>query len=321
MKSLVCPSILSLHMLLPVAGRPQNAAVAPERRTAAPEALSLFGAPLYAKPLPVEEISAAWAAYREAEAVLRENPSSLEAIVWLGRRAAYLWRYKQAIEIFSDGLKRFPNSPELLRHRGHRYITIRRFGLAVADLENAAALTRGHPDRVEPDGQPNKYHIPRSTLQTNIWYHLGLAYYLLGDFNQARSAFLTCLQLSKNDDMLVATADWLYMTLRRLGRDEEARQLLSRIRPQMEILENTAYHRRLLMYKIIIPADSLLRPATADALDLATYGYGVGNWHYYNGRIELAKRLFERVLAGGYWPAFGYIAAEAELFRLRENGD
>ena len=52
------------------------------------------------------------------------------------------------------------------------------------------------------------------------------------------------------------------------------------------------------------------------ALDLATQGYGVGNWYLYNGEEDEARRIFEHVLSGDYWAAFGYIAAEAELVRM-----
>jgi hypothetical protein len=123
--------------------------------------------------------------------------------------------------------------------------------------------------------------------------------------------------VSRNNDMLVATSDWLYMTLRRMGREEEARRVLEPIRADMEILENDAYLRRLLMYKGELAAESLLNPEGADALTLATQGYGVGNWHLYNGRPEQARRIFQQILDGNYWAAFGYIAAEAELARGR----
>ena len=55
--------------------------------------------------------------------------------------------------------------------------------------------------------------------------------------------------------------------------------------------------------------------ASAEALDVATYGYGIGNWHLYNGRKQEAMDVFRRVVAGEMWPAFGFIAAEAELAR------
>jgi hypothetical protein len=54
-----------------------------------------------------------------------------------------------------------------------------------------------------------------------------------------------------------------------------------------------------------------------EELDIATQGYGVGNWYFYNGNIEQAKEIFQKVMEGTYWPAFGYIAAEADLARLQ----
>ena len=56
----------------------------------------------------------------------------------------------------------------------------------------------------------------------------------------------------------VATSDWLWMTLMRLGRKDDAAKVLERITPKMEILENGAYHRRLLMYKGAEKPEALL---------------------------------------------------------------
>ena len=52
-----------------------------------------------------------------------------------------------------------------------------------------------------------------------------------------------------NDDMLVATSYWLYLSLRREGRDAEATDVLAPIHAKMDILENDTYHRLLLMFK------------------------------------------------------------------------
>ncbi|MGE0479991.1 MAG: tetratricopeptide repeat protein [Phycisphaerae bacterium] len=122
------------------------------------------------------------------------------------------------------------------------------------------------------------------------------------------------------DDNTVAAADWLYMSLRRAGRDAEAAGVLAVVRPEMNIVENAAYHRRLLLYKGQLRAEQLLNVESATSLDLATYGYGVANWHLCNGDRARARELFERVTQGGNWPAFGFIAAEAELARERVAG-
>jgi tetratricopeptide (TPR) repeat protein len=147
------------------------------------------------------------------------NPESL---IWVGRRLAYLGRYQEAIEKFSLGIELFPNDARFLRHRGHRWITLREFDKAIEDLESATRLIEGTCDQVEPDGQPNAAGIPTSTLHTNIWYHLGLARFLKGDFEKALAAYQRCLAAATNHDMRVATIDWQYMTLRRLNRIDEA---------------------------------------------------------------------------------------------------
>ena len=128
----------------------------------------------------------------EAQQRFDKEFNNVEAIIWLGRRTAYLAHYKEAIFTFSDGIEQFPTDPRLYRHRGHRYITLRCFDAAIADLEKAAKLIKGKPDEIEPDGLPNARNIPTSTLQSNIWYHLGLAYYLKGDFRRALSAYREC---------------------------------------------------------------------------------------------------------------------------------
>jgi tetratricopeptide (TPR) repeat protein len=164
---------------------------------------------------------------------------------------------------------------------------------------------------------PNKFNVPTSTSHSNIWYHLGLAYYVKGDFKNALRCYVECLKFSKNDDMLCATSHWLYMTHRRLGQIKEAEKVLAPIHKDMKILENVAYHHLLLMYKGQMSPESLLNPEGGSDLDLATLGYGVGNWYLYNGQVEKAKEIFQRIIDGTQWAAFGYIAAEAELKQLR----
>ena len=243
--------------------------------------------------------------------------------IWLGRRLAYLSRYRQAIDVYTEGLQRFPNSYKLYRHRGHRYISLRKFPEAIADFKKAAELVQGVPLEVEPDGAPNPAGIPTSNTQFNIYYHLGLAYYLSDDFENAADAYQECLEWSKNDDSIVATVDWLYMTYRRMGKDDQAARLLTRIDEDMNLLESDSYHKRLLMYKGIISPESLLDPDNIGAIDtdmnIATQGYGVGNWYHYNDQIDKARQVFDKVLAGKSWAAFGYIAAEVDLYNMKSD--
>jgi tetratricopeptide (TPR) repeat protein len=288
---------------------------APPTASGTPEAVSLLGAPLYAPELPLETRQRLEAQLTEAYEVYQRDPESADAILWLGRRVAYLGRYRDAIAIFGEGIRKHPSDPRFYRHRGHRYITTRDFAHAAADLELAARLMAGRAYQVEPDGIPNARNEPRTTLQFNVWYHLGVAHYLRGDFPHAQYGFRNALTVSRNDDERVAALDWLYMTMRRLRRDDEAAALLASVRPEMDVIENQAYHRRLMMYQGRVSPDSLLAGGV-DATTLATQGYAVGNWHLYNGRPEQAEEIFWRVTSAENWTPFGYIAAEAELRRL-----
>ncbi|HSA56944.1 MAG TPA: tetratricopeptide repeat protein [Gemmatimonadaceae bacterium] len=282
------------------------------------EATSLFGEPLY-RPEPAGEARTRMERQlAEARAAYNRAPSNPDSIIWLGRRLAYLGRYNEAIATFSDGVRRHPDDARMYRHRGHRYITVRRFADAIRDFEKAVTLVRGRPDEVEPDGQPNARNIPTSTLQSNIWYHLALAHYLSGDFEKALTAWREDMAVAKNPDMQVAVSHWLYMTLRRLDRDAEAARVLDPIRADMDIIENGSYHRLLLMYKGELPPDSLLKDFGAQGgLDDVTTAYGVANWHLYNERRAPALEILRRVVgARGQWAAFGYLASEADLRRL-----
>lgn len=252
-----------------------------------------------------------------AEAVHLEKPNNADSIIWLGRRTAYLGRYKNAVRQFSSGLVLFPNDARLYRHRGHRYITLRCFDDAIKDFEKAAQLIEGKPDEIEPDGIPNAKNIPTSTLQSNIWYHLGLAYYLKGDFKKALNAYKEAQKVSKNNDMRVATAYWHYMTLRRLGKSKEAKKLLEPFAGEIELIENTDYLKLIKLNRNEAKAETLLATiqGDADTLGSASLGYGIGNYFLYNGDKEKALTIFRKIVAGNQWASFGYIAAEAELTR------
>ena len=280
----------------------------------APEAISITGKPLY--PIDLANRAELEANLSQAEQELAKAPDSPDALIWVGRRQGYLWRYKDAIATFAKGIERFPEDARFYRHRGHRYITVRNFDGAVADFEKAVTLIKGKPDEIEPDGAPNAGGKPRSSLQFNIWYHLGLAYYLKGDFANAKRAYDECMKVSTNDDSITATSDWQWMTYMRLGDKAAAAKVLERITPKMDILENGSYHRRLLMYKGLEKPEALLDTANADDLTIATQGYGVGNYYFVTGDTAKAREIFDRVLAGKQWAAFGYIAAEVDRAKM-----
>jgi tetratricopeptide (TPR) repeat protein len=310
------PEFLFLCLLVPL-----GACASGGERALPPgtEARSLLGEALYSPELPAELRAEREAALRAARSASAAAPGDLERLLWVGRRLGYLNRFREAIALFTRATEEHPDDPRPWRFRGHRYITVRELERAEHDLECAAALLPGRPDEIEPAGLPNARGIELDYLHHSVWYHLALARYLRGDLERALEAWQRCRDVSRNADALCSATHWLYMTLRRLGRDEEAQAALGPISADMDVVEYHAYHRLLLVYRGELDADELWQCTQAEALgsvDAATIGYGVGNWHLYHGRTDRARAIFQEVLANPSWPAFGAIASEAELARL-----
>ena len=279
--------------------------------TPSPDAISLLGKALYMG----EPSANLLARYEEKKAAFIADSTNVENIIWHGRFTAYIGAYADALEIYSRGIKLFPEDARLYRHRGHRYLTIRKLDEAVIDFQKAAELIAGTPNQVEPDGMPNAQNIPVSTLHGNIYYHLGLTHYLRQEMPQALEAYQKCLASSGNNDNLVSSTHWLYMIARRMGNESLANSFLEPIQADLEIIENMAYHQACLFYKGALSLEDL-NGDEKDAPANDALAYGVANWHYYNGDISKAKAAYEAILAKDSWNSFGYLAAESDYANL-----
>ena len=305
-------SLISAITLLSIAGA--EAQVLPDVPEGA-EAVSLSGKVL-TMPDPtnetvIEDLSIARARYMD-------YPMDPDRAVWDGRRLAYAGDFREAIKAFTEGTLDTPNDARFYRHRGHRYITIREFDRAIADLEKAAMLIKGKANVVEQDGAPNEFNTPVSTLHGNIYYHLGLAYYLKQDFENAKRVYDLDFNVARNADNHASIAHWRYMIRRRMGETHDAaKHVLDPISADMNILENHGYQKLDLFYK-----GELTEAEISEGIDLedssdAAIAYGLANWYYYNGDDDKAKSMMEKMLKAKGWGSFGYIAAEADLEAMK----
>jgi tetratricopeptide (TPR) repeat protein len=289
---------LGLVFLWLAGPRPLAAWPTQEKVPEKPEVISLLGQKLYARPATGEALAKLEESLREAARKLEASPADPETVILYGRSLAALWRYNEAIDVYTKGIMAHPDYAMLYRHRGHRYITVRDFDKAVADLTKAAELN-GH--------------------DYDIWYHLGLVQYLRGDLDKALAAYRNCLEAAQKPDSKIAVSNWLYITLRRLGRKADADRLLEGFTEGMDAGENKSYLSLLLFYKGLKKRSDLEAEAAASDLDLATIGYGLACWHLSSGDRETAVAYFRKIVALPYWPAFGYIASENELRKMREK--
>jgi tetratricopeptide (TPR) repeat protein len=291
-------------------------------RTAEPlpegaQAWSLLGQALFPPPLPLEVQATREENLDDALRDRATNPDDPETWIWIGRHHAYLGDYRAAVETFSEGFERFPADMRFLRHRGHRWITLRAFGRAREDLARATREMGAAGAEIEPDGLPNPAGIPLTTLAFNAWYHRALAEYLAGDFEEALASWEETLAVSDNPDLEVASRYWLNLTLRRLGQEERAREVAAAVDADAELLENTTYRDLLLHFRGDLPAEAVL-PADGAGLGSVTALYGLGAHAFLSGDETEARRRFQQILERpDQWPAFGYVAAEVEVARHR----
>ena len=256
------------------------------------ETTSLLGKKLYAQPND-PTITA-------AQAKLSDAPTPADYLA-LSHAEAGRRQYQEAVKTDTEALAKFPNNADLLLERGHRELGLREFAAAQKDLEAAVAA---------------------SPTMLDAHYHLGLAHYFQGQFAEAATHLGHARDLAKSDDSLIDCSNWLYVSLRRAGKTDEAAQVLTRITPEVHNTEpHLAFYLKLLHFYQgkATEADIMpVKPAPGDfegELSYNTINYAVGNWRLYNGDRTAATPYFQRVVTGQAWNSWGFIGSEVELAR------
>lgn len=288
-------------------GEPEAAAATPDP-TAEPQTFSLFGEPLYARADTTGQIA-------EADRVLALDPDNVDLVIDAARVRRNFWQYREAMDLYTRAIGMAPDDWRPYRYRGHRHISLRDFDSAITDLETARSL---------------------APLNWDVSYHLGLAYFLAGRFDDAADEYLRCLALVDDEDARAAQSDefrscsqnqddpesrvamteWAVRAAMRAARTETVSRLLDGIPEDMPVSENVAYYHDLLMYKGLMDVEELLNPGPDAPYRMETVGFGVANWLLSNGEEEQAIGLLRRLVEDPWWPGFGRIAAEVELARL-----
>jgi tetratricopeptide (TPR) repeat protein len=233
---------------------------------------------------------------------LAADPKNVDRILQLSKAEAARRQYREAVATSTQGLAFAPKNADLYLERGHRELGLREFKPALKDLEQATSLA---PENLDSH------------------YHLGLAHYFLGEFDEAAASFDKARTLAKTNDSLIDCSNWLYVSLKRAGKQEQAQQVLARITPEVKNTEPHLYFylRLLHFYQGQLTAEAVLPPPPAGPEDLEgelafnTVSYGVGNWRVYHHSRADAIGLFRNVVKGEAWNSWGFIGSELELLR------
>lgn len=267
---------------------------AAEAQHGALELTSGLGRKLYALPDDENVIN--------ARKSLAADPKNVDRVLQLSKAQAARRQYREAVATCTEGLALAPNNADLYLERGHRELGLREFKAAMNDLEQATRL---------------------APQMLDAYYHLGLAHYFSGEFDQAAASFDRARALAKNNDSLIDCSNWLYVSLRRAGKEPEAAQVLTRITPDVKNTEPHIYFYLHLLYfyqgqlteKAVLPPPPEGPEDLEGELAFDTVSYGVGNWHLYHHDRSHAVDLFKNVVKGQAWNSWGFIGSELELLR------
>ncbi len=242
-------------------------------------------------------------AIMEAKKNLATNPSDPALLLKLAQAQFAVWQDKQAVVTLTKAITLAPTNGELYIERGHRELPLREFAKARADLKRGAELS------------------PKNMA---AYYHLGLSHYFLDEFAEAGEAFHRAVETAPDNDERINATNWLYASLRRAGKKEEAAKALEAIPPDMtNKAAHTKYYLNLVRFFQGRMSESDALPPEPPAgntdqeteLVFDTVAYGIGNWHLYNGETAKAKEYFRRIMKGHVWITWGFVGAETESLR------
>lgn len=246
-----------------------------------------------------------------ARAVMQVAPEREDSYIWLGRRLAYLERFPEAIEVFTQGLSKFPDSYKLLRFRGRKLARSRQFERALADYARGIELVENLQDSYEPDGIPNAQNRTLGSYRGNLHYYWGQTSWAVGNYADVLSGMQRSAAepLAQNPDHLISTKYWRYLALRKLGRHQEAAELVRDVPADLKLLENNTYYDGVRFMQGALSKEELM--SRADAVSL----FAVAMDHHFRGEREAAEKLWESIIVDtpqGFWPA------ETELLASRK---
>ena len=194
-----------------------------------------------------------------------ENPDNEVNIINYGIKLADLGGFKKLL-VFMKRSK-FPESYKIRRYIGQQYLTTRQFDKAILSLSEAITYANGTPviESELPSLKYNKKTI--YNVKFNIWYYLGLSYYMKGNYDKAISSFRKCEKYTNNNDLKVVITNWLYTAFAKIGNLDLAEAEIMSIPTNMRLVEikSRKYHDLIMLYRGLVTPSILTKRNGIDA--------------------------------------------------------
>ena len=231
----------------------------------------------------------------------RAKPQTYETLLELADALCWQLRFREAIDALTQAVKLEPERMEAYRKRGPKYLDTLQFERALADYTRCE----------QADGV--------SVLSR---YRIGMAQYMLQNYDAATAAFAGSLAIApQDDDMYIADVYWLVLSQLCAEKADEAQKTLQQhYRPDMYVGHHTAYEKAMRAAAGYASMDILAElDAEPDDLQYAMTAYGLCVLLQAHDEKEKADALREKLLKrDGFWFCFSYLAAYHDQTKNRD---
>ena len=176
----------------------------------------------------------------------RAKPQTYENILELADALCWQLRFREAIDALTQAIALEPARMEAYRKRGPKYLDTLQFERALADYTHCE----------QADG-----------MSIESRYRIGMAQYMLQNYDAATAAFAGSLAIApQDDDMYIADVYWLVLSQLRAEKADEAQKTLKQhYRPDMYVGHHTAYEKAMRVAAGFAPMEDMLAELDAEA--------------------------------------------------------
>lgn len=240
-----------------------------------------------------------------------------------GRYLAEMKQFSSATQVFEELVYSDPDNIRFNRQLGYCYFVLGESARAVYFLKKASVLLEGTPIIkynlfIRLTMPKHNYH----SLQYNIWYLLGIAYYVEKNYDKAITCFKNSLKFASVINLKVMSSNFLYMAYNRAGNHALAKDILNSVSKISNMRSARVHLKSLQIYQKKSDPNEIatgIKKRYFKEEDFTILLYCIGNYHLLNKDFGAARMVFGRVIDEGNPYTLGYILAQADIKFVEES--